>query len=142
MGDNFDEEGFTLQEEGACWEELKKVGLKPGVNEKKTRFEIVTTVVDLRDAVQEQGRPRHQAIQPAVWKLLELFERDTGTHPIVSADSSAEEGITGNACEYLLKALAPANLVERKVLGSTILAAYREWIDKRRRQPPHAPSTT
>jgi hypothetical protein len=135
MSDRFNEIGFTLQEEDACWAALKAMGLAPRVHEDKTRFEIVTTVVDLHDAAQAAGSPGHEAIRPAVWKLLALFERDTRSHPIVSADSSAEDGLTGNACAFLIACLSPANLVEREALGSNILAAYRAWIDERRHAP-------
>lgn len=81
---------------------------------------------------QTKGRPKNRTIRLAVWKLLDIFERETGIEPVVSANSYAEDGITGNACAFLVTALAPANLVERTVLGSNILAAYREWIDERR----------
>lgn len=141
MSDTFNETGYTEQEEDAFMAELKKVGLKPGVNEKQTRFEIVTTVVDLHDSVKEEGCPPHRAFKLAMWKLLEIFERDTGILPIVSANSDAPNGIIGNACEYLLKALAPANMFERTMLGFNIFEVHREWIDKRRRSP-HASSTT
>ena len=218
MSDTFDEIGYTMEQEDACWEALKKWGLLPGVNEKKTRFEIVTTVVDLRENLvvqaravkhrlkamrdglhtfmkayaqddvvgealklhldkeglpptpednlyiperyvarllsavrQAQTQPMHLmiafeqtkglAFRRTVWKLLEIFEQDTGVRPTVSADSTTEDGITGNASAFLIACLAPANLVDRKVLGSTILATYKEWIDARR-PSPHAPSTT
>lgn len=140
MSNRFNEIGFTLEEEDACWAELVKVGLKPGANEKKIRHEIVTCIVDLTDAVHEEGFPRHRAVTSALWKLIEIFERETGMAPIVSADSQTKDGITGNFCEFAILALAPTNLVERKALGSTILAVYKEWIGEGR-QPSHAPST-
>jgi hypothetical protein len=244
MGDTFDEIGFTMEQEDAFWEALRKWGLLPGVNEKKTRFEIVTLIVDAKEGpvpagtvlyegtlqhtlkdmekdltavatiydssdealqmhlddqipasaekstfyeaqdeewsglmvhketnskmsfghlldvaltavrqaqtqpvnpmiidVQKKGRPKNRAIRLVVWKLLEIFERDTGIQPKVNAYQYSEDGITGNFCEFAILALAPANLVERKVLGSNILAAYREWIDQRRK-PSQAPPTT
>jgi hypothetical protein len=257
MSDRFDEIGYALEEEDACWAALVQVGLKPGANEKKIRFEFVTTVVDLTEGpvrpgtvlyvgpmqgtlegiekafraaaklydpsddalkmhlddqmperttggtaytpqsdgewadlahaqtttkmscaedptdestvaadqrpyafgrlldvalaavqraknrpvnrmitdMQKMGAPKNRTIRLAVWKLLEIFERETGIKPVVSANSYADDGITGNACAFLVTALAPANLVERTVLGSNILAAYREWIDARRQRP-------
>lgn len=55
MSDRFNDIGFTPQEEDACWAALTAVGLLPGVNEHKTRFEIVTTVVDLAEGL---ARPK------------------------------------------------------------------------------------
>lgn len=55
MSDRFNEIGYTLEEEDACWAELVKVGLKPGANEKKIRFEFVTTVVDLTEGPVRPG---------------------------------------------------------------------------------------
>ncbi|MBS0165518.1 MAG: hypothetical protein JSR29_05535 [Nitrospira sp.] len=249
MSNRFNEIGFTLQEENTFWEELKKVGLLPGVNEKKTRFEIVTYLVDLHDnlvlssgeiqrrleAMQDgletflqayaqedtmsealklhladhwllppncaecarreqqaweelvsastpvegpgfkrrdmdrqpdenrylperyvaellagvqQARMqkiptsrRYAVFKLAMWKLLEIFERDTGIYPKVHSNEYREDGISGNACEFLIACLTPTNLVKRKVLGSNIYRAYKEWHNERR-SSPHTPSPT
>jgi hypothetical protein len=260
MSHNFNEIGFTLQEEDACWDALKAVGLKPGANEKKIRFEIVTTVVDLTEGpvppgtvlyvgpmqstlegiekalkaaaklydpsdealkmhiddqmpertagvtaymlhpdgewadlaheetttmmsfadaptdestvaadqrpyafgrlldvalaavrhaknrpvnrmitdTQKMGAPKNRAIRLAVWKLLELFERETGVRPTVQAkqaskvqDASTEEYAkvlyTGTFLPFAVACLSPANLVPPQSLNSAILAAYTEW---------------
>lgn len=249
MSDRFNEIGFTPEEEDACWTALTAVGLKPGANEKKIRFEIVTYLVDLHDnlvlsageirrrleAMQagletflqayaqddtmsealklhladhwllppncaecarreqqeweglvsaptqiegpgfkrrdmdrqpdenrylperyvaellagvQQARTqeiptsrRYGVFKLAAWKLLEIFERDTGIYPKVNPYSYNEDGISGNACEFLIACLAPTNLVRRKVLGSNILRAYRDWEDVRQ-SSPHTPSPT
>lgn len=71
MSDRFNEIGFTPQEEDACWEALKQVGLKPGVNEKKIRFEIVTTVVDLTDGPLPPGTVLYVGTMQGTLKNIE-----------------------------------------------------------------------
>lgn len=261
MSDRFNEIGFTLQEEDACWAALVKVGLKPGANEKKIRFEIVTCIVDLTEGpvppgtvlykgtmqstlegiekalkaaaklydpsdealkmhlddqmptmeahqtdyegqqegawtgalvhertdtkisfsaeptnehtvaadqrpyafgrlldvaltavrhaknrpvnrmitdTQKMGAPKNRAIRLAVWKLLEIFERETGVRPTVQVkqaskveDASTEEYAkviyTGTFLPFAVACLSPANLVPPQSLNSAILAAYTEW---------------
>ncbi|MBX3305643.1 MAG: hypothetical protein KF751_06250 [Nitrospira sp.] len=276
MGHNFNEIGFTQQEEDTFWEELKKVGLLPGVNEKKTRFEIVTTVVDLTEGpvpavavvyegtmqgaledmeksltavakiydssnealqmhledqmptmeeqqtdyegpqegewtgalrheqtdtklsfstesvsipmdgadqrpyafgrlldvalaavryaknrpvnpmvarVQKTGAPMDRAFKLAVWKLLEIFERDTGVPPTVHKNQSRKVRdagtdkytrviFGGNFLPFAVACLSPANLILQRPLNSSIWAAYTEWNQGAPDGPASSPSET
>lgn len=261
MSTNFNDIGFTPQEEDACWAALKAVGLAPGANEHKTRFEIVTCIVDLTEGpvppgtvlykgtmqstlegiekalkaaaklydpsdealkmhlddqmptmeahqtdyegqqegewtgalvhertdtkisfsaeptnehtvaadlrpyafgrlldvaltavrhaknrpvnrmitdMQEKGTPKNRAIRLAVWKLLEIFERETGIRPTVHKNQPskvgdagthkyAEVSYSGTFYPFAVACLSPANLVPPESLNSAILAAYTEW---------------
>lgn len=273
MSDRFNDIGFTPQEEDACWDALTQVGLLPGVNEKKTRFEIVTTVVDLAEGpvpaaavvyagtmqgalediekalkraakiydssnealqmhledqmparaeggtaytpqpsgewtdlaheqtvtkisfaddssstdpadqrpyafgrlldvalaavrqaqtrpinpmiarVQKTGAPMERAFKLAVWKLLEIFERDTGVQPTVHKNQDSKVDNVGfdkytnliyggTFLPFAVTCLSPANLMPPESLNSSILAAYTEWNQGARGGPASSPSKT
>lgn len=78
----------------------------------------------------------------AVWRLLEIFERETDVRPTVhknqprkvrdaGTEKNAEVIYGGTFLPFAVACLSPVNFVPRKSLNSAILTAYEEWNQKR-----------
>ncbi len=102
---------------------------------------------------QKMGRAKHRAIRLAVWKLLEIFERETGIEPTVHRNPRSKVGDAGTHkyaeviyggtfLPFAVACLSPANLVPPQSLNSAILSAYTEWNQKANEKPKSGLSKT
>ena len=79
--------------------------------------------------LQYNGSPKNTAIRRIVEELIRICQQVTGKEPKLYTSSATDDGYKGNCYAFLVACVAPTRLVARRYLGSTLLAAYRDWKD-------------
>jgi hypothetical protein len=94
---------------------------------------------------QTTGAPKNHAIRDAVRALWVIFDGATGLPPKAYASQHHKERYAGDFYTFAAAALGPAHLVKKKVLGSNIVAAtkeFRRWLDLQPTEKVKPPANT
>lgn len=76
---------------------------------------------------QVTGAPKDHAFRYAVRCLWAIYDEATGKPPKMYSTAHVKGGFAGGFYKFAAAALGPARLVDKKVLGSNILTAYKEF---------------
>lgn len=76
---------------------------------------------------QVTGAPKDHAIRYVVRSLWVIYEDATGQPPKMYSTAHGNDGYDGGFYKFAAAALGPTRLVDKKKLGSAVLAAYKEF---------------